>query len=80
MSFIRRPPPAHDSANRLRPDVPAELRAVEMDSLLSQQVSVLTFHIFQERTPVKANTACGQEVAVFAFLADRLVFLAGLGR
>jgi hypothetical protein len=38
MSIIRRPPPAHDSANRLSHDVPQELRAAEMDFMLSRFV------------------------------------------
>ena len=45
-----------------------------------EQTSVLTFGAFQQRTALKATTACGQVVAVFAFLAERLVFRAGLVR
>jgi hypothetical protein len=46
----------------------------------AKQASVLTFDTFQQRTAVKATTARGQVVANHAFLAERLVFLAGLGR
>ena len=47
-------------------------------ALGSVRKSSLTFDTFQQDSAVKATTSCGQEVAVFAFLADRLVFLAGL--
>jgi hypothetical protein len=36
MSIMRRPPPTHDSANHLPHNVPEELRAAEMDFLLSR--------------------------------------------
>ena len=47
---------------------------------IGEQVSVLAFDTFQQRTAVKATTACGQVVGVFAFRAERLVLLAGLVR
>jgi hypothetical protein len=34
----------------------------------------------QQRTAVKAIKACGQVVAIFAFLFERAIFLAGLVR
>ena len=46
----------------------------------SKRTSVLTFDSFQQRIAFKATTACGQVVVVFAFLAERLVFLGGLVR
>jgi hypothetical protein len=45
-----------------------------------QQASVLTLDTFQQRSAAKATTACGQVVAIFAILGERLAFLAGLAR
>ena len=42
--------------------------------------TVVTFGILQQRTAVKATTACAQVVIDNAFLAERLVVLASLGR
>ena len=41
MSNIRRQPPAHERANRLRHDVPAELRTAGMDFLLAGNRTVV---------------------------------------
>jgi len=45
-----------------------------------EQVLVLPNDTFQQLRTIKANTACAQVVGGFAFLAERLVFLAGLVR
>jgi len=42
------------------------------------RVSILPFDTLPQRTGVNANAPCGQVVTVFAFLAERCVFLAGL--
>lgn len=44
------------------------------------QASVLTLDTFQQRTATKGTTARGQVVTDYAFLAERLVVLAGLVR
>ena len=41
------------------------------------QTSVLTFDTFRQRVAVNATAACVQAPTVFAFLAERRIFLAG---
>ena len=56
------------TGGHLRPTLPP-VKAVK---------GVLTLETPQQRAALKATTSCGQVVAVFAFLAERLLFMVGL--
>jgi hypothetical protein len=51
-----------------------------LDASFPHNEASVTFGAFRQPTAVESTTTCGQLAAAFAFLAERLVFMAGLVR